>query len=279
MINLLICYDTNTWESKVASIDRERCLTEYILPEIKQQFSALGEEEINQIKGFPCIFAYEQVHRKDAYIGYIRNVMIGQYSVIIDYELTGEKIKFDDFINLSRKLDLGTWELNRTHWTIKNIDLDKIIPFFDKNTEHKPCVFISYSWTPVENQKYVFDLVSRLNADGIKVIYDKKDLQLGQDKDYFMERALTNNEIDYVLVICNKDYSEKANNRHGGVGYESEIIISQLSSKPLQTRIIPVIIETNEKGDAYLPTFLKARLFVDLTKESGYQDLIAQIKS
>jgi len=279
MINLLICYDTSTWESKGASIERDRCLTEYILPELKQQFSALGEDEIEQIKSFPCIFAYEQVHRKDAYIGYIRNVVIGQYSVNIDYELAGEIIKFDDFTNLSRKLDLGAWELNRTHWTIKNIDIESIKPYFDRNMEHKPCVFISYSWTPVENQKYVFELVSSLNSDGIKVIYDKKDLRLGQDKDYFMERALTNNEIDYVLVICNKDYKEKADNRHGGVGYESEIIISQLSSKPLQTRIIPVVIETNDRGEAYLPTFLKARLFVDLTRENGYQDLVTHIRS
>ena len=142
---------------------------------------------------------------------------------------------------------------------------------------HKPTVFISYSWTPIENQKYVFDLVSKLTSDGITVIYDKNDLLPGQDKNYFMENALTTNEIDNVLVICNEDYAAKADERHGGVGYESEIILTQLQSQPLQRKVIPVVIETNEKGEAYLPTFLKSRLYIDLTQESGYDDLLSSI--
>lgn len=279
MLNLLICYDTSTWESNSAFIEHDRCLTEYIMPEIKSRFSSLGENEINQIKSFPCIFAYEQVHRKDAYIGYICDISVRQTNVKINYKLTGEKIRFDDFIALSQELDLGTWELNRTHWTIKNVDLEKIRPFFSNHMTRKPTVFISYSWTPIENQRYVFELVSKLFNDGINVIYDKNDLHPGQDKDYFMERALTNNEINYVLVICNKDYSAKADARRGGVGYESEIILSQLSSQPLQTKIIPVVIETNEKGEAYLPTFLKSRVFINLTQEAGYEELISFIKS
>jgi len=279
MINLLICSDTSKWESNSVFIERDRCLTEYIMPEIKSRFSSLGEEEIAQVKRFPCIFTYEQVHRKDAYIGYICDISVRQTNVNIDYKLTGEKIRFEDFITLSQQLDLGTWELNRTHWTIKNVDMDKIQPFFSNHMIHKPVVFISYSWTPIENQRYVFELVSKLIADGINVIYDKNDLHPGQDKDYFMERALTNNEIDYVLVICNKDYAAKADARRGGVGYESEIILSQLSSQPLQTKIIPVVIETNERGEAYLPTFLKSRVFINLTQESGYLELISFIKS
>lgn len=279
MLNLLICYDTSTWESSSALMDRNRCLTEYIMPELKLQFSALREKEIEIIKSFPSIFAYEQVHRKDVYIGNICGVTERQSNVKIDFNLTGETIRFDEFITLSRQLDIGTWELNRTHWTIKNVNLEDIRPFFSNHMARKPTVFISYSWTPIENQKYVFDLVSRLAADGISVIYDKKDLHPGQDKDYFMEAALTNNEIDCVIVICNKDYAIKADKRRGGVGYESEIILSQLMSQPLQRKIIPVVIETNELGEAYLPTFLRSRLYIDLTQESGYNDLLSSIRT
>lgn len=278
MLNLLICYDISTWESNSAFIDRDRCLAEYIMPELKSQFGSLGKNEIDQLKTIPCIFAYEQVHHKDAYLGFITNISVRQANVKIAYVLSGEKIRFEDFINLSERLDFGTWELNRTHWTIKNVEIEEIKPFFSSNIAQKPTVFSSYSWTPIENQKFVFDLVSQLNADGINVIYDKNALHPGQDKDYFMETALTNNEIDYVLVICNKDYAKKANERRGGVGYESEIILSQLISQPLQKKIIPVVIETSETGEAFLPKFFRERLYIDLTQENGYNDLLSSIR-
>lgn len=78
------------------------------MPEIKSQFATLGEKEINRIKRFPCIFAYEQVHHKDAYIGYITGISERQANVKIDYTLTGEKVLFQDFVSLSRQLDLGS---------------------------------------------------------------------------------------------------------------------------------------------------------------------------
>lgn len=277
MINFFVCYDTSTWESNIAFMERDRCLTEYIMPELRSRYGSLGESEIEHLKKFPCVFAYEQVHRRDAYIGNINDITVRQTNVSIDYKLTGEKILFDDFLTLSSHFDLGSWEMNRTHWTIKNVDLEKIRPLFYR-LARKPTVFISYSWTPIENQRYVFDLVSKLFSDGVNVIYDKNNLHPGQDKDYFMEKALTTDEIDYVLVICNKEYAQKADDRRGGVGYESEIIISHLISQPLQRKIIPVVIETNEKGQAYLPTFLKSRRFIDLTQEQGYSELLNSLR-
>lgn len=277
MINLFICGDTEKWKSSTDFFERDRCLTEYIMPELKAKFGSLDAVSIEQIKQIPCIFTYEQGHRKDAYIGFLTNITLRQANIKIDYMLTGETIHFDDFKNLSNLLDLGRWELNRTHWTIKNVDIEDLKPYFSNNLPPKPTVFVSYSWTPVENQRRVFNLIERLNADGVKVIYDKNDLHPGQDKDYFMEQALTNHEVDSVLVICNCDYAEKADARRGGVGYEAEIILSQLLSKPMQRRIIPVVIETDECGGAYLPTSLKSRLYIDLTRESGYDELLYAI--
>lgn len=41
-------------------------------------------------------------------------------------------------------------------------------------------------------------------------MYDKKDLFPGQDMNYFMESKLISDEIDAVIVVCNKDYAEKS---------------------------------------------------------------------
>jgi hypothetical protein len=82
-----------------------------------------------------------------------------------------------------------------------------------------------------------------------------------------------------VLVVCNRDYAEKANKRQGGVGRESEFIITQLSSKPLQTKFIPVVMETDENEEAFLPKFFTSRMYINLTKENGYTELLAAIRA
>ncbi len=279
MINLLVSSNKDEWESNTSFMERSRCLTEYIMPNFKERFGGFGDQEIEELKRLPCIFAYEQFCHKDAHIGTIIDISVRQNNVYIEYQLSGEIIRYENLIDIAKLLDLGTWELNRTHWTIKNINMEKLKPYFSDIKDHKPCVFISYSWTPIENQRFVFELVDKLVKDGINVIYDKNNLRPGQNKDYFMETALSDNEIDYVLVMCNKEYADKADERRGGVGYESEIILSQIMSKPLQTRIIPVAVETDENGYAYLPKFLKSRYYIDLTRETGYEELISFIKS
>lgn len=279
MLNLLITSEESAWKVSPYMFIRNRCLTEYILPEFKEQFGGFRFDEIERLKRIPAIFTYEQYCRKDAHIGWITDISVRQKMVRIDFRLTGDTIRFNDFVSLAKTLDMGHWELDRTHWTIKNVSIEELRPYFSTNMAQKPSVFVSYSWTPIENQRKVFELVERLESDGIRVVYDKKDLRPGQDKDYFMENALSSHDIDFVLVVCNKDYAEKANARRGGVGYETEIIISQIDSQPLQIRYIPVVIETDESGTPYIPLSLKSRFFIDLTEETGYSDLISTIKA
>lgn len=226
----------------------------------------------------PCIFAYENRCKKDACIGKILEITVRQKDVRIDYELTGERIDLDNFLDMSTVLDIGTWEMSRTHWTIKNVDIKDIVPYY-ANTMQSPKVFVSYSWTPMSNQETVFQLVSRLRRDNVGVIYDRDELHPGQNINYFMEQALERNDIDNIVVICNKDYADKANNREGGVGYEAGIIISEIKSSPLQRRVIPVAVEFDGDGKPYLPTKFKELYYIDLTKETGYDELLSAIRS
>ena len=278
MINLIMVYADNTWDKSPAFIDKDRCLTEYILPEFKEKYSAFSEEVIEEIKKIPCVFSYEKIHKLDAKIGFINNIDVYQKSVRIDYELTGQVIAFDDLIQLTDLLDMSTWEWNRTHWTIKKANLKDLEPYFKEKNLYKPKVFISYSWNPPSNQQNVFELIQKLESDGINVIYDRKDLYPGQNMNYFMENVLTSDAIDAVIIVCNQDYAEKANKRSGGVGYESELILTEIRDKPLQTKYIPVVIEHDVNGELPLPTFLKSRYCVDLSRDAGYNELLNAIQ-
>lgn len=135
-----------------------------------------------------------------------------------------------------------------------------------------PQIFISYSWKPVLNREKVIQLAERLSSNFVHVIIDVWDLKEGQDKNQFMEQMVNSADVKRVLLICNKDYAEKANNRVGGVGIESLIISNEIYSQAAQTKFIPVIFEYDENSKPYVPTFVNSRIFVDLSNEEVFEE-------
>ena len=123
-------------------------------------------------------------------------------------------------------------------------------------------------------------LAERLSSDGVHVIIDIWDLQDGQDKNKFMEQMVANPEVKKVLLICTKEYSEKANARKGGVGIESTIVSEEIYTNADQTKFIPVVYEY-ENDKPCVPFFAKSRIFVDLSSdekfEGGYDQLLRDI--
>lgn len=95
----------------------------------------------------------------------------------------------------------------------------------------EPKVFISYSWSTPTHERWVLDLAEELIESGINVILDKWDLKPGQDSIDFMEQMVKDPSIDKVLIISDKGYAEKADNRSGGVGTETQIISKKYTTK------------------------------------------------
>ena len=131
-----------------------------------------------------------------------------------------------------------------------------------------PKVFMSYSWSSVDR---VVDLAERLVNDGVDVVLDKWELKEGQDKYAFMERCVTDETITKVLMICDKSYAEKADNREGGVGNETMVISPEVYAKATQTKFVPIVFERNEHGQEYKPAYLKARIHIDLSNDDVYE--------
>lgn len=144
--------------------------------------------------------------------------------------------------------------------------------------ENAKKVFISYSWAV---QEKVIELAERLLANGIEVILDVYDLKDGNDKYAFMEQSVNDPTVDHVLIVCDKTYTDKANNRTGGVGDETVIITPEIYGNTTQEKFIPIIVEKDEDGKAYCPNYIKSRIYVDLsneiTYESEYEKLLRDI--
>ena len=144
-----------------------------------------------------------------------------------------------------------------------------------------PKIFISYSWTNPAHEDWVIILAERLVSDGVDVVIDKWDLKEGQDKFNFMETMVKSSDIQKVLMILDKEYSEKAEQRTGGVGTETQIISPKIYGNVSQEKFIPIVSEKDDNGDAYVPTFLEGRIYIDLSDqdkfEENYESLLRNI--
>ncbi len=138
----------------------------------------------------------------------------------------------------------------------------------NEDTIESPKTFVSYSWSSPEHEAWVLQLATELEESGAQVIIDKWELREGADKYAFMEKMVTDKSIRKVIVICDKIYAEKADGRRGGVGTETQIIsqelYDQIDPTDQKQKFVAVIAEKDEKGNPYIPTFLKSRIYIDM---------------
>lgn len=288
--NLLVTGDEEAWEGTTYKAELNRFL-EFTDMKVKSKFSNLEDDDvIKEIGELPCLFLNEIGRGDFGYVGKMSHLKIRSKYIGFRFEKI-KKIPIENIKKIGFELDIdvskrGITELHRTHWAIKKVNLiEELEELEDMNNSiitplSKPKVFISYSWELDETKEIVKNLVQRLEDDGVEVIYDKKSLKLGNDMIYFMEMLERDESIKKVLVICDRSYQRKANEREGGVGTESEIIIDEVYGKPIQNKIIPIFLEMNSNNKPYAPTYLKNRLGLNFTSgliSEEYDELLKDI--
>ena len=127
-----------------------------------------------------------------------------------------------------------------------------MIAFMDLKIEN-PKIFISYAWSGKEYEQKVLDFASRLKSDGISVILDKWLMKPGSDTIDFMEKCVKDPSVNFVLMLLDKTYTEKANGRKGGVGIETQIISAQVYKDVSQEKFIPIVFDRDADGTIYVP--------------------------
>ena len=135
----------------------------------------------------------------------------------------------------------------------------------------KPKVFISYAWTSDSYINKVASFASSLMNLGIDVLFDKFEMKPGNELNNFMEKSVKDSSVTSVLLLLNKAYKEKADNREGGVGKETQILSEELYNNVNQTKIIPVIFEKGSNGEIYKPTYIGSTYHIDLADENKYE--------
>ena len=126
MYNLLVSANENDWNGEPFVLTSSRCVSEYTDPEIAARFDELNAEQVRELCSLPCVFAYEAQCAKDPRFGVLRSVRRrGSRDVRIEYSILPCEpfATAGDLESMGRLLDIRGFELNRTHWAVKDVDL------------------------------------------------------------------------------------------------------------------------------------------------------------
>lgn len=123
MYNLLVTAVEGSWDTGFYEFDKSRYL-EFTNEDITSALSDLSTLNIEKLKSYPCLFAYEG-ERDNVLVGYLTSIKEQGRNIRIEFEFDQEigPIPFTDLRPIAPLLDIRRWEMNRTHWAVKDEDL------------------------------------------------------------------------------------------------------------------------------------------------------------
>jgi len=144
-----------------------------------------------------------------------------------------------------------------------------------EGSKRPPTAFISYTWAFEEHQNWVLKFAEELIRNGIDVIIDRYDLQVGEEITQFMERGIRRS--DFLILVCSRAYTEKANGRVGGVGFETVITSAKFLYAKKRNFIVPVVRDNDLPPAEKLPAYLGSTKYIELSAENWAAEPIQEI--
>lgn len=128
MFNLLIASGEESWEDGAYEMQQSRVAVEYTVDQISERYKSLDVTAIEELKTFPCLFVVEN-EPVPTRIGFISDVRLRSETVVIQFEFDPllPTLPVGAIEALNSEIDLGRWELSRTHWAIKDESLFEIL--------------------------------------------------------------------------------------------------------------------------------------------------------
>lgn len=212
------------WNLPAYEYDRGR-FGEYSSAAVMDKYKTLSAAAIEELKSFPALFAYEG-EKEDFRVGYIRRIKERGRSILIEYEFEKgiPEIPFSKISDLRVRLDIDKWEMNRTHWAVKDEDLFDVLSSaglvdksfhnaygqFGRVEELQFKVALSFSG---DRREYVNEVVSELKRKlaPALVFYDEDfTAQLARPNlDILLQKIYLNNS-ELVVVFFSSEYEKRS---------------------------------------------------------------------
>jgi hypothetical protein len=124
MFNLLISGNDEALRGDPWTLERNRVF-EHTHEAVAAPYRDLSQQQVEQMCRFPALIGYERAVGRNARIARIDRIRLREAEVRVEYsfvpglpEITSEQLE-----GLAWELDIGRYELNRTHWALKDVDL------------------------------------------------------------------------------------------------------------------------------------------------------------
>lgn len=117
-------------------------------------------------------------------------------------------------------------------------------------------VFISYTKSTDQHEDWIRTVATSLRSAGVDARLDIWHLRPGMDVAQWMCNEL--DMADRVLLICDELYAQRADGRHGGVGWEIRVIQGDLSQTQVTNpdKFVPIVVTENITDG--MPAFIES---------------------
>ena len=128
MYNLIVAGQHGAWDGRPYRLDVSR-FGEYTDDAVAEKYKIVDPAAIAELQSVPALFAYEQGHNADARVGFIQRVTSRAAEVRIEYAFYPDlpPISASQLAALAWELDIAKYEMNRTHWAVKAVDLLSVL--------------------------------------------------------------------------------------------------------------------------------------------------------
>jgi hypothetical protein len=211
MFHFLVKYDG--WAQTRDLMPQGR-MFEYTHETIIEQFKPGGILNTDRITSLPALFVTETKSTGDqiARVGNIMRVQVATKDVNIEYSFDERipPIPNSTLENLSLELDIGSFELSRTHWAIKNVDLFKVLLETQIAMLPSPKVFRLKNNEVVDNTllSVMMPFDTRFNDVYATIQATAKDLNMRcmRDDDIWEDHAIIQDVVSLInrsrIIIC-----------------------------------------------------------------------------
>lgn len=129
MYNLIVTSDSKAWTRSSYALEASR-FGEYTPEPLKVRYGRLNEHTVGELLALPTVFAYERQHELPARVGRLSRIVEGSQGTLrIDFEISEDvaPIPVEKLDELAMEMDIVGFEMNRTHWAVKDVDLLEVL--------------------------------------------------------------------------------------------------------------------------------------------------------
>ena len=177
MFNLLVSYSEDSWKSSPIEFEKSRVAVEYTADEISERYKTLTLEAIEELKTFPSLFVTEN-EQTESRIGRITNVKIRGSTVVIGFEFDAifPSLPIGAIEAIRKEIDLGAWELSRTHWAIKDEPIIEILQKHGYITQQQADASLQLQPPKFPDPAPIATLAGEFNTKQVFVVHGHDDI-------------------------------------------------------------------------------------------------------